>query len=95
LDQLVDPLPAEIGRISADLGTSIDYLTYPLDIDKRARTEKDESAAHLPEIPMARFNLPALEKMAQSKAGGCSIASLADRLNAAARCGGQFVQVFH
>jgi magnesium transporter len=39
---VVDPLPAEIDRISEELGIPIDYLTYPLDIDERARTEKDE-----------------------------------------------------
>ena len=37
-----DPLPAEINRLSEELGIPIDYLTYPLDIDERARTEKDE-----------------------------------------------------
>ncbi|HSD83277.1 MAG TPA: magnesium transporter CorA family protein [Anaerolineae bacterium] len=39
---LIDPLPIEISRISEELGIPIDYLTYPLDIDERARTEKDE-----------------------------------------------------
>jgi magnesium transporter len=39
---VVDPLPAEITRVSEELGIPIDYLTYPLDIDERARTEKDE-----------------------------------------------------
>jgi magnesium transporter len=39
---VVDPLPAEIDRVSEELGIPIDYFTYPLDIDERARTEKDE-----------------------------------------------------
>lgn len=39
---VVDPLPAEIERVSEELGIPIDYLSYPLDIDERARTEKDE-----------------------------------------------------
>ena len=39
---VIDPLPAEIARVSEELGIPIDYLTYPLDIDERARTEKDE-----------------------------------------------------
>jgi magnesium transporter len=39
---VIDPLPAEINRVSEELGIPIDYLTYPLDIDERARTEKDE-----------------------------------------------------
>ncbi|CAG0931354.1 Cobalt/magnesium transport protein CorA [Thermoflexales bacterium] len=38
----IDPLPAEINRLSEELGIPIDYLTYPLDVDERARTEKDE-----------------------------------------------------
>jgi magnesium transporter len=39
---VIDPLPAEINRVSEELGIPIDYLTYPLDVDERARTEKDE-----------------------------------------------------
>jgi magnesium transporter len=39
---LIDPLPAEIKRVSEELGIPIDYLTYPLDVEERARTEKDE-----------------------------------------------------
>ena len=39
---LIDPSPAEINRVSEELGIPIDYLTSPLDIDERARTEKDE-----------------------------------------------------
>jgi magnesium transporter len=39
---VIDPLPAEINRVSEELGIPIDYLTYPLDIDERARTEKGE-----------------------------------------------------
>jgi magnesium transporter len=41
---LIDPLPAEINRVSEELNVPIDYLTYPLDVDERARTEKDEGA---------------------------------------------------
>jgi magnesium transporter len=39
---VIDPLPAEITRVSEELGIPIDYLTYPLDVAERARTEKDE-----------------------------------------------------
>jgi len=40
---VIDPSPAEIKQVSEELGIPIDYLTYPLDVDERARTEKDES----------------------------------------------------
>jgi magnesium transporter len=39
---VIDPQPAEIDRVNAELGIPINYLTYSLDIDERARTEKDE-----------------------------------------------------
>ena len=39
---LIDPLPAELNQVGEELGIPIDYLNYPLDIDERARTEKDE-----------------------------------------------------
>jgi magnesium transporter len=39
---VVDPLPAELDRLSEELGIPIDYPTYPRDVDERARTEKDE-----------------------------------------------------
>ncbi len=39
---VIDPLPDELNRVSTELGIPIDYLTYPLDIDERARTEKEE-----------------------------------------------------
>ncbi len=39
---LSDPLPAELDQVSKELGIPNDYLTYPLDIDERARTEKGE-----------------------------------------------------
>jgi len=41
---VIDPLPAEVKQISEELGIPIDYLTYPLDVDERARTEKGEGA---------------------------------------------------
>jgi magnesium transporter len=40
---LTDPSPAEINRVSEELGIPIDYLTYPLDLDEQARVEVEES----------------------------------------------------
>ncbi len=40
---LIDPLPAEINRVSEELGIPIDYLTYPLDLDEQARIEVEEN----------------------------------------------------
>ena len=40
---LIDPLPAEINRVSEELGIPIDYLTYPLDLDEQARVETEET----------------------------------------------------
>jgi magnesium transporter len=37
---VTNPTPAEIAQIEA-LGIPQDYLTYPLDLDERARTERD------------------------------------------------------
>lgn len=37
---LIDPTPEEIARVQA-LGLPQDYLTYPLDLDERARTERE------------------------------------------------------
>ena len=39
---LIGPSPAEIDRVSGELGIPIDFLTYPLDIDERAHMEKAE-----------------------------------------------------
>lgn len=39
---VIDPLPGEVNRLSEELGIPIDYLTYPLDIDERAHTQKGE-----------------------------------------------------
>jgi magnesium transporter len=40
---LIDPLPAEINRVSEELGIPIDYLTYPLDLDEQARIDVEET----------------------------------------------------
>ncbi|MBN2149794.1 MAG: magnesium transporter CorA family protein [Anaerolineales bacterium] len=37
---VVDPKPAEIARLE-NLGIPRDYITYPLDLDERARTERE------------------------------------------------------
>lgn len=37
---LIDPSQEEIARLQA-LGIPIDYITYPLDLDERARTERE------------------------------------------------------
>ncbi len=39
---VVDPSPAEIARLE-NLGVPRDYITYPLDLDERARTERENS----------------------------------------------------
>ncbi len=38
---LVDPSPEETAQIARDLNIPHDFLVYPLDMDERARTEKD------------------------------------------------------
>ena len=40
--RVVDPTPDEIARLEA-LGIPPDYITYPLDIDERPRTEREDS----------------------------------------------------
>jgi len=37
---VVDPAPEEIARLQ-ELGLPLDYLTYPLDLDERSRTERE------------------------------------------------------
>ena len=37
---VIDPAPEEITRLS-DMGVPRDYVTYPLDLDERARTERE------------------------------------------------------
>lgn len=37
---LIDPTPEEVSRVQA-LGIPPDYVTYPLDMDERARTERE------------------------------------------------------
>ena len=41
---VVDPGPDEIARLQADVDAPADFVTYPLDLDERARTEKDNGA---------------------------------------------------
>ena len=39
---VIDPTPDEIARLEA-LGIPLDFITYPLDIDERPRTEREDS----------------------------------------------------
>ena len=41
---VVDPGPDEIARLQAGVDAQADFVTYPLDLDERARTEKDDGA---------------------------------------------------
>jgi len=41
---VVDPTPDEIARLQSEVGAPADFVTYPLDVDERARTEKEEGA---------------------------------------------------
>ncbi|HKZ82306.1 MAG TPA: magnesium transporter CorA family protein [Anaerolineae bacterium] len=41
---VVDPGPDEIARLQANVDAPADFVTYPLDLDERARTEKDNGA---------------------------------------------------
>jgi magnesium transporter len=41
---VVDPGPDEIARLQAGVDAPADFVTYPLDLDERARTEKDNGA---------------------------------------------------
>jgi len=43
---LIDPTPEEIEQI-CELGIPQDFLTYPLDIDERPRTEKEDDGSQL------------------------------------------------
>ena len=40
---VIDPSPEEIARLHQELGVPQDFITYPLDIDERARTEKEDN----------------------------------------------------
>jgi magnesium transporter len=42
---VIDPSPAEITQLHEALCVPLDFLTYPLDIDERPRTEKDEGVS--------------------------------------------------
>ena len=37
-----DPAPEELARLSRETGLPLDYLNYPLDLDERARFEREE-----------------------------------------------------
>jgi magnesium transporter len=39
---LIDPNPEEIQQVQQDLGIPKDFITYPLDLDERARIEKED-----------------------------------------------------
>lgn len=41
---IVDPTPDEINRLQQELDVPQDFLMYPLDIDERSRTEKEDNA---------------------------------------------------
>jgi magnesium transporter len=40
---LVDPAPEEIAELQSQLSIPLDFLTYPLDLDERPRTEKEDN----------------------------------------------------
>lgn len=41
---IVDPTPEEIGQLQRAMGIPQDFVTHPLDLDERARTEKEDGA---------------------------------------------------
>jgi len=42
----VDPTPDEIERLSVE-GIPMDFITYPLDLDERARTKREDDGKML------------------------------------------------
>jgi magnesium transporter len=58
---VVDPMPDEIARLEA-LGIPHDYITYPLDVDERARTERENGAVlivlRIPEFHGVSADIP-------------------------------------
>lgn len=58
---VIDPTPEEITRLHG-LGIPLDYITYPLDIDERPRTEREENAIFIllrvPYFQGATFDVP-------------------------------------
>ncbi|HEY4690989.1 MAG TPA: magnesium transporter CorA family protein [Anaerolineae bacterium] len=41
---VVDPTPEEVARLQHELNAPPDFVTHPLDLDERARTEKEDGA---------------------------------------------------
>jgi len=41
---VIDPSPDEIARLQTELSAPPDFVTYPLDLDERARTEKENGS---------------------------------------------------
>ena len=41
---VIDPSPEEVAQLAQTLGIPQDFITYPLDMDERARTEKENGA---------------------------------------------------
>ncbi len=41
---VIDPTPEEVARLQQELGVPADFVTYPLDMDERARTEKENGS---------------------------------------------------
>ena len=41
---VIDPTPEEVAQLQQDLGVPADFVTYPLDMDERARTEKENGS---------------------------------------------------
>jgi magnesium transporter len=41
---VIDPTPEEVARLQQELGAPADFVTYPLDMDERARTEKENGS---------------------------------------------------
>ena len=57
---LVDPTPQEIARV-ADLGIPQDFLTYPLDVDERPRTEREDDGKILIVIKVPVYIGPSVD----------------------------------
>jgi magnesium transporter len=59
---VVNPTPDEIVRLQAQLAAPPDFVTYPLDLDERARTEKEDGAIlivlRVPYYPGASADVP-------------------------------------
>ncbi|GAP14493.1 Mg2+ and Co2+ transporters [Longilinea arvoryzae] len=57
---LTDPTPAEIEKVTA-LGIPQDFITYPLDVDERARTEREDDGKILIVIKVPMYVGPTVD----------------------------------